>query len=128
MKSLDPRVSRLDQIREEMEAPSVGAHDYWQTWEVFHQDKRGKRHEHVGTVHAPDPEMALVFAKEQFGRRQQTVNLWVVKTTDVFGFPYEDSDMFETTPEKTHREASGYKTRDKIEAYKKKQKEGTNTL
>jgi ring-1,2-phenylacetyl-CoA epoxidase subunit PaaB len=27
----------------------------WETYEVFHQTRRGKPHEHVGSVHAPDP-------------------------------------------------------------------------
>jgi ring-1,2-phenylacetyl-CoA epoxidase subunit PaaB len=92
----------------------------WNTYEVFHQDKRGKQHVHVGTVHAPDPEMALVLAKEQYARRLNCVNLWVVKTSDVYAFSYEDEDMFATTPGKIHREAAAYKTRDKIEEYKKR--------
>ena len=92
----------------------------WTTYEVFHQDKRGKQHVHVGTVRAPDPEMALVLAKEQFARRLTCSNLWVVKTSDVYAFSYEDEDMFATTPEKTHREAAAYKSRDKIEEYKKR--------
>ncbi len=118
MDSLDPRVSRLHHLKAGGEAPVVGTHDYGETWEVFHQAKRGKHHAHVGTVHAPDAEIALVYAKEQFGRRQQCVNMWVVRTADIFSFSYDDSDMFDTTPEKMHREAAGYKTRDKIEAYK----------
>lgn len=120
MDSLDPRIARLHDIRAG-EVPTVGAHDYGETFEVFHQAKRGKHHTHVGTVHATDPELALLYAKEQFGRRQQTANMWVVRTADVFAFAYDDADMFESTPQKMHREAAGYKTRDKIEAYKKKQ-------
>lgn len=95
------------------------------TYEVFHQDKRGKQHVHVGTIHAPDPEMALVLAKEQYARRLTCANLWVVKTSDVYAFSYEDEDMFETTPEKLHREAAAYKSRDKIEEYKKRKATAT---
>lgn len=90
----------------------------WHTYEVFHQKKRGAQHSHVGIVHAPNPEMAMVFAKEQFGRRGQTTNLWVVKSAEVFAMDYEDADVFESTPQKLHREAALYKTRDKIEKYK----------
>lgn len=120
MESLDPRIARLHDIKAG-EAPTVGHHDYGETWEVFHQAKRGKHHAHVGTVHAPDPELAMVYAKEQFGRRQTTTNLWVVRTADIFALSYEDADMFATTPEKIHREAAGYKTRDKIAAFKQQQ-------
>lgn len=119
MNSLDPRINRLD-LQRGKEA-TVPEKTLWQTYEVFHQAIRGKQHSHVGSVHAPDPELALVFAKEQFGRRQKCSNLWVVKTSNVFSFQYEDEDMFFTVPEKIHREAAGYKVRDKIEEFKKKQ-------
>ena len=119
MSSLDPRINRLDLQRGAN--VSVPEKSLWQTYEVFHQATRGKQHSHVGSVHAPDPELALVFAKEQFGRRQKCSNLWVVKTSDVYAFQYEDEDMFYTTPEKIHREASGYKVRDKIEAFKNRE-------
>ena len=118
--SLDPRVQRLDIQQADSAHPTLKEHEYWPTFEVFHQAKRGKHHVHVGSVHAPEPEMALVFAKEQFGRRQQCTNMWVVKTTEIFSFSYDDSDMFETVPEKIHREAAGYIIRGKIEQYKKR--------
>ena len=47
----------------------------WQVYEVFHQKARGEHHVHVGSVHATDPEMALVLAKEQYARRAACVNL-----------------------------------------------------
>lgn len=117
--SLDPRVNRLD-LQKAESAPAFQSGEMWSTYEVFHQEKRGKQHMHVGAVRAPDAEMALVLAKEQYARRLHCVNLWVVKTSDVFAFSYDDEDMFETTPEKLHREAAAYKSREKIEEYKKR--------
>ena len=67
-------------------------------------------------------EMALLFAKEQFARRKRCVNIWVVKTADITGTQLEDEDMFETTPEKLHREAAGYKVMEKIAQYKASKK------
>ena len=115
MKSLDPRINRIG-LPENIEP--VKEHEYWQTYEVFHQEKRGKHHIHVGSVHAPNQEMALLFAKEQFARRKRCVNIWVVKTADIGATQLEDEDMFETTPEKVHREAAGYKVMEKIAQYK----------
>ncbi len=116
MVSLDPRINRLDlQERKEETQP----HEHWPTWEVFHQKKRGAQAIHVGIVHAPSPELALIFAKEQFGRRQKSTNIWVVKSSEVFTFQTGDEDMFETTPEKSYRDAGGYRVRDKINAFKK---------
>lgn len=117
--SLDPRMNRIDLNDQSV---ALEALDNWETWEVFHQKKRGDQHVHVGIVHAPNPDMALVMAKEAFGRRGQTVNLWVVRTSYVHATRYEDADMFETTPEKQYREAGGYKVMEKINQYKKENK------
>jgi ring-1,2-phenylacetyl-CoA epoxidase subunit PaaB len=118
---IDPRIKRLD-VESTYGKTQVGANEEWITWEVFHQKKRGEQHEHVGIVHAPDAQLALVFAKEQYGRRLKSANIWVVKSSDIFSFSYDDQDMFETAPEKLYREAGGYKVRDKINQYKKEQK------
>ncbi len=119
IKSLDPRVDRA-QIDEKKEFEGLNDLDHWQTFEVFHQEKRGEQHQHVGIVHAPNAEMALLFGKEQYARRGATVNLWVVKTSDVFCSEYEDSDMFDTTPEKFHRDPGSYKVMDKINKFKER--------
>lgn len=118
---LDPRIKRLD-LEQTKEYLTIGEKQMWPTWEVFHQRKRGEQHIHVGIVHAPEADLALVFAKEQYGRRLKCSNIWVVKSSDVFSFSYDDEDMFETAPEKIYREATGYKVMEKINQYKKKQK------
>ena len=118
---IDPRIRRLD-LESSLSFNQLGDMEEWGTFEVFHQKKRGEQHVHAGVVHAPDPEMALLFAKEQYGRRLKCANLWVVKSTDVYSIGYENEDMFETTPEKLYREAGGYKLRDKINQFKKDQK------
>ena len=118
---LDPRINRLD-LEHAKNYTAIGEKQMWPTWEVFHQRKRGEQHVHVGIVHAPDADLALVFAKEQYGRRLKCSNIWVVKSAEIFSFSYEDEDMFETAPEKLYREAAGYKVMEKINQYKKKQK------
>ncbi|RPI68803.1 MAG: hypothetical protein EHM43_03780 [Ignavibacteriae bacterium] len=122
--SLDPRVTRL-QIDLDHQ-PDVTKHDLDQdeTYEVFHQQKSGAHHVHVGSVHAPSKELALILAKEQYARRGQTTNLWVVNTADVLTMRAEDSDVFETTPEKKYRDVAAYMVRNKVEAFKQAQQEG----
>jgi ring-1,2-phenylacetyl-CoA epoxidase subunit PaaB len=115
---IDPRLKRVD-LDSTQSFNRVDDLEEWGTYEVFHQKKRGEQHVHVGVVHAPDSEMALVLAKEQFGRRLHTSSIWVVKTSDVYSLGYENEDMFETSPEKLYREAGGYKLRDKINLFKK---------
>ena len=73
MSSLDPRVNRLDIKKVAEGIPATNTHLI--TWEVFHQEKRGKQPVHVGIVHAPTPDMALILAKEQYARRGKTTNL-----------------------------------------------------
>ncbi|MBZ0204627.1 MAG: 1,2-phenylacetyl-CoA epoxidase subunit B [Ignavibacteria bacterium] len=117
MKSIDPRVNRMDLPSNEDGKEILEEQENWETYEVFHQKKRGEQHIHVGIVHAASPEMALIMAKEAFGRRRQTANLWVIKSAAVTASDYEDQDVFETTPEKTYREASDYYCMDRIRKY-----------
>ncbi len=116
--SLDPRVTRLE-IPEEQGMEPIRPNEYFETYEVFHQAKSGDKHIHVGSVHAPSPEMAFLFAKEQYGRRSKSYNIWIVRSTDITSIMQEDADIFATAPEKTYREAGGYKVRDKINAFRK---------
>ncbi|RAJ01479.1 ring-1,2-phenylacetyl-CoA epoxidase subunit PaaB [Chitinophaga skermanii] len=117
--SLDPRVNRL-KLGHEGEVVTIVEGENWNAYEVFHQEKRGAHHEHVGSVQAPSAELALVFAKEQFARRKRCVNLWVVRSADILAFDVEDEDMFATNLEKTYRDASGFKVMEKINKFKGK--------
>ncbi len=115
--SLDPRIARAELPDGMVELSPLNE---FQTYEVFHQKKRGEQHEHVGIVHAPNDEMALLFAKDQYARRDITINLWVVKSANVIASSYDDTDIFASTPEKQYREAGGYKVMDKINKFKGK--------
>jgi ring-1,2-phenylacetyl-CoA epoxidase subunit PaaB len=118
MQSYDPRVNRIE-LSQSQGSETVHKEEEWETYEVFHQKKRGEQHLHVGIVHAPNPEIALLFAKEQFGRRRITANIWVVNTRDVNASEYEDQDIWDTVPEKTYREASDYYVMDRIRKFQK---------
>jgi ring-1,2-phenylacetyl-CoA epoxidase subunit PaaB len=57
----------------------MGAPDtQWPRYEVFQQRREGGAYQNVGSVHAPDAEIALQNARDVFVRRPQTVGLWVV--------------------------------------------------
>jgi ring-1,2-phenylacetyl-CoA epoxidase subunit PaaB len=120
LQSLDPRIDRLGIPQEQSPFEGVPEGTHLETYEVFHQAKSGARHIHVGSIHAPNPELAMVFAKEQFARRSECVNLWVVRSSEVITFSPEDADLFETTPEKSYRDASGYKVMQKILSWKQR--------
>ncbi len=118
IKSLDPRVNRVEMNEEAIEP--LTKLDQFQTFEVFHQEKRGQQHVHVGIVHAPNADMALLYGKEQYARRGQTANIWVVSSKHIHATEYMDQDIFATTPEKFHRDPATYKVMDRIKAYKKR--------
>ncbi|RPJ57071.1 MAG: phenylacetic acid degradation protein [Acidobacteria bacterium] len=55
----------------------------WPRFEVFLIENDGKPAEHVGSVHAPDSEMALLNARDVFVRRPQCRELWVALSAHV---------------------------------------------
>ncbi len=126
MDTLDPRISRLDlQNNPNNPANTVAEHQHWETYEVFVQPKSGSQPIHEGSVHAAAPDMALVLAKEQFGRRGNCYNIWVAKTSDIYALNPTDSDMFDTIADKKYRNPGGFKVSDKITQFKREQKEET---
>lgn len=52
--------------------------DQWPRYEVFKQDRTDGPFRNVGSVHAPDAELALMNARNVFARRPACVALWVV--------------------------------------------------
>jgi ring-1,2-phenylacetyl-CoA epoxidase subunit PaaB len=76
-------------------------------WEVFRQEEAGKYHTHCGNVHAPDREMALMFAQIQHARRKPTHSLWVVPQEEVSEVD-ESGAEFGGTADKSYRWATQY--------------------
>lgn len=55
----------------------------WPRYEVFKQDTPDKPHQAVGSVHAPDPELALLNARDVFVRRPRCHSLWVAPAAQI---------------------------------------------
>ena len=49
-----------------------------QVYEVFRREREGGPMQHAGNLLAPDPELASHYAREFYGRRQESVRLWIV--------------------------------------------------
>jgi len=103
----DPYHQRLAFARQH-DPGQTDADTEWIVWEVFQQDHRGEHHKHVGSLHAPDAEVALVLAKESFARRGDCVNLWVVPAHCIHATDYADADVFVHTTDKMYREPGGF--------------------
>jgi len=50
----------------------------WPRFQVFVQSKSGAPYMDVGSVHAPDAELALLNARDVFARRPESISMWVV--------------------------------------------------
>ncbi|MGV3640162.1 MAG: phenylacetic acid degradation b [Adhaeribacter sp.] len=83
LQSLDPRIRRWDLPGNWEDQVPKQALDQFQTFEVFHQKREQTPFAYAGPVHAPDLEVAFLYAKEQHSRRFSCTGLWVVKTQDV---------------------------------------------
>jgi ring-1,2-phenylacetyl-CoA epoxidase subunit PaaB len=47
-------------------------------YEVFRQERKGQAFQHAGSIGAPNLEFAELYAREQYGRRQESTALWLV--------------------------------------------------
>jgi ring-1,2-phenylacetyl-CoA epoxidase subunit PaaB len=76
----------------------------WPLWEVFIRSQHGLAHKHVGSLHAPDAEMAINNARDVYTRRNEGTGIWVVRSTDIRSSQPEDkSPLFEPSNSKTFR-------------------------
>lgn len=91
------------------------------TFELFHQKKRGKQHEHIGTIEAKTAEQALGLVKSEFINDKPVFNIWIVKTSDILFNNEQDKIIWDTLPEKKFRDAIAYKAADKIKEFKERQ-------
>lgn len=78
-----------------------------EVYEVFRRLGHKDPFEHAGAVIAPDPDMALMMAKECFVRRREGDHLWVVRRSDVHSF--KDESILEIAADKSYRFASAYR-------------------
>lgn len=78
-------------------------------FEVFRQAEPGGYHTHCGNVHAPDREMALMFAEVQHARRKPTHSLWVVPSDEIGEVDDQDA-RFGGTTDKAYRWAMTFNT------------------
>ncbi len=87
----------------------------WPLWEVFIRSKGGMSHKHVGSLHAPDGEMAVRHARDVYTRRMEGVSLWVVKSSDIVASdPAQSGPLFEPAEGKVYRHPTFYEIPDVV--------------
>ena len=80
-----------------------------QVWEVFRQERKGQPFAHAGAVVAPDLAFAEIYAREQYGRRQESVALWIVPRDAVHRVE-EFPDEFDLK----YRRVDGYSIKERL--------------
>jgi len=81
----------------------------WPLWEVFTQPASGKPHEHAGSLHAADAEMALQNARDVYSRRNEAVNIWVVPSEYITASTPDDmGPFFDPANDKAYRHPQFY--------------------
>jgi ring-1,2-phenylacetyl-CoA epoxidase subunit PaaB len=76
----------------------------WPLWEVFIRSQHGLAHKHVGSLHAPDAEMAINNARDVYTRRNEGVSIWVVLAANIAASsPADKSALFEPSNNKVYR-------------------------
>ena len=84
--------------------------DQWPLWEVFTQPPGGGPHEHAGSLHAPDAELALQNARDTYSRRGEAVSIWVVPSSAITASSPEDAGpFFDPGNDKPYRHPQFYK-------------------
>ena len=78
-------------------------------WEIFRQERKGQPFQHAGSIAAPDESFAEWYAREQYGRRGESVALWVVPREAVS----EISDFVDELGRNYHR-VDGYPLKEKL--------------
>jgi ring-1,2-phenylacetyl-CoA epoxidase subunit PaaB len=94
--------------------PTAEAAPPLEAWEVFRQEKEGDAMRHGGSVMAPDAVLAVHYAREMYGRRQESVRLWVVRRADVHDL--SDQDLLQPPLDRSFKKPGGYVMRDKLAA------------
>ncbi|NYD43800.1 1,2-phenylacetyl-CoA epoxidase subunit PaaB [Nocardioides panaciterrulae] len=87
----------------------------WPLYEVFVRGKRGLNHVHVGSLHAPDDEMAVRHARDVYTRRNEGVSIWVVRSDAITASsPDEKDPMFAPSGDKVYRHPTFYSIPDNV--------------
>ena len=78
-------------------------------YEVFRQERKGQPLQHAGSVEAPDDTFAEWYAREQYGRRGESVALWIVRRDAI-----AEVDEFIDELERNYHRVDGYSLKEKL--------------
>src|SRR5438309_5907852 len=95
--------------------PAEGSGADWPVFEVFTQAREGQAFTHGGNIIAPDLGMALLYAREFYGRRNESRRLWVVPRDQIIEISDQDI-LHPPAVDRSYRTVAGYSVRDTLRA------------
>jgi ring-1,2-phenylacetyl-CoA epoxidase subunit PaaB len=110
--AVEPTIDAAEPAAERAEEAVEAARGILEPFEVFRQEKEGDAMKHGGSVMAPDPELAVFYARELYGRRQESLRLWVVRRADIAEL--DDPDLLQPPLDRSFKKPGGYVMRDKL--------------
>ena len=78
-------------------------------YEVFRQERKGQAVQHAGSIGVPSLEFAELYAREQYGRRQESTALWLVPRDAI-----DELDDFVDELGRTYHRVDGYSLKAKL--------------
>ncbi|WLD94122.1 1,2-phenylacetyl-CoA epoxidase subunit PaaB [Alkalihalobacillus sp. AL-G] len=81
---------------------------FYSVYEVFSKKTDKAPLQHQFSLLAPNKEMALIMARENFFRREPVADIWVVKREDIRTMTQEEREMLKRLNDKDYRETKGY--------------------
>ncbi|MCA0989150.1 1,2-phenylacetyl-CoA epoxidase subunit PaaB [Guptibacillus algicola] len=81
--------------------------DFYQVYEVFSKKTDTAPLQYQFSLLAPNRELAFIMAKENFFRREQPADIWVVKRDDIRTMTQEEREGIKNL-DKAYRETKGY--------------------
>lgn len=81
----------------------------WPLWEIFIRGQHGASHRHVGSLHAPDAEMAMRNARDVYTRRREGVSIWAVPSAAIAASdPGARGALYDAANDKPYRHPTFY--------------------
>lgn len=99
-----------------MSQQAISPEHHWLLYEVFVRSKQGLSHRHVGSLRAPDDEIALQHARDVYTRRNEGISIWVVRSDLITSSQPDDKpEFFDPADDKVYRHPTFYTIPDGIE-------------
>lgn len=81
---------------------------YYEEYEVFSRKTLAAPFQHQFSLLAPNHELALVMAQENFMRREIVADIWVVNRKHIHGLDQEGRKSLQRLDNKNYRKTKGY--------------------